>query len=180
MHSEKCIFLSRSAMQLVVLDNRKITYPLELRDFNLLQCLLTSEDFVATRKELLTAGWPGRIVSETSLNVAIMKLRKRTEKCSDILQIKTISGHGYRLKLAEGLRFVESKEEISQCLHELENNEDVEDLSIKVESKEIKTTTKVKRGKLSVEERPTIDHKIVLSAVIGMIVVGLLLYIAMK
>lgn len=49
------------------------------------------------RKTLFEICWPGRVVSETSLNVAMMKLRKKLSEAGVELEIKTVPGQGYKL-----------------------------------------------------------------------------------
>lgn len=130
MLKEKVLYLCRDTMQLIILSESKLVVPLELRDFNLLQNLVNAEGLSSTRQELLESGWPGRIVSETSLNVAIMKLRKGLSDFSDILEIKTVSGSGYRLKLSDDVSLVLSESEFQERLNLFTEKVENEDVSV--------------------------------------------------
>lgn len=62
-----------------------------------LRTLLDKAGNVVSRDALLDKGWPGKFVSDNSLNAAIMKLRIALNDNSDRFAIASISGKGYEL-----------------------------------------------------------------------------------
>ena len=64
-------------------------------EFNLLLAFIESIGAVIDKNDLIEQGWPGRIVGENSLAVAIMKLRKKLEELSDSFEINNLPGEGY-------------------------------------------------------------------------------------
>jgi len=68
-----------------------------------LLCLLAKAGNVATKAELMEAGWPGRIVAENSLTKAIGRLRRALSD-DDGKLVRAVHGYGYRL--AAEARFV--------------------------------------------------------------------------
>ena len=75
------------AGQLVALESR----PLEL-----LRLLLAHAGEVVTKDEILSAVWPGRIVTEASLTKCVARLRQAIGDSEQTL-IRTVHGYGYRL-----------------------------------------------------------------------------------
>lgn len=65
-----------------------------------LNILIESKGTVVSRDVLLDKGWPGKFVSDNSLNAAIMKLRIALSDNVERLAIKSIPGKGYELNPA--------------------------------------------------------------------------------
>lgn len=64
-------------------------------EFNLLLAFIEVIGVVIDKNDLIEQGWPGRIVGENSLAVAIMKLRKKLEELSESFEINNLPGEGY-------------------------------------------------------------------------------------
>lgn len=75
-------------------DGRRVD--LERSGFAVLRCLIEHAPEVVAKDSLLSAGWPGRVVSENSLNKAISKLRRALGDHQAEL-IVAVHGYGYRL-----------------------------------------------------------------------------------
>ena len=65
------------------------------REFDLLEALLASPGRVYTRDQMLDEAWGSRFVSEKTVDVHIVGLRR---KLGDALRISTLRGVGYRLE----------------------------------------------------------------------------------
>jgi hypothetical protein len=65
------------------------------REFDLLETLLANPGRAYTRDQLLGAAWESRYVSEKTIDVHIVALRR---KFGDALRISTLRGIGYRLE----------------------------------------------------------------------------------
>lgn len=68
----------------------------ERKPLELLICLLRSAGEVLTKDELLEAVWPGRVVVEGALSVAVSKLRQALGAAGNGI-VATVHGYGYRL-----------------------------------------------------------------------------------
>ncbi len=68
----------------------------EAKPLQVLTCLLQRPAETLTKDELLSAVWPGRIVTEGTLTKAVMKLRAVLGDDAQII-IRTVHGFGYRL-----------------------------------------------------------------------------------
>jgi two-component system OmpR family response regulator len=64
-------------------------------EWRLMEPLVEHMGELVRRDELTQAGWPGRTVAASALNVRIKKARKRLEPLG--LQIMTVRGRGYVL-----------------------------------------------------------------------------------
>jgi non-specific serine/threonine protein kinase len=69
---------------------------IERKPLELLICLLRSAGEVLTKNELLEAVWPGRVVVEGALSVAVSKLRQALGAAGSSA-VATVHGYGYRL-----------------------------------------------------------------------------------
>jgi len=78
----------------LVVDGTEI--PLDRSSCDLLLCLLRHDGATVTKEELLRAGWPGRVVTDNSLNKAIGRLRHAL-KDPDGALLRVVHGYGYRL-----------------------------------------------------------------------------------
>ncbi len=74
-------------------------------EFNLLLAFIESIGSVIDKNDLIEQGWPGRVVGENSLAVAIMKLRKKLEELSDSFEINNLPGEGYLFLNPLGIEF---------------------------------------------------------------------------
>lgn len=61
--------------------------------------LLLSSNSVCSKDELLSAGWPDRVVAATSLTQCISTLRKKLDPYREV-QLKTIARRGYQLHIS--------------------------------------------------------------------------------
>lgn len=72
----------------------------------ILEELLMNRGTELLRDDLISIGWPSRIVGNNSLNVSIMNLRKKISFCSKSFNIKTIPSIGYKLVLDDAVEFI--------------------------------------------------------------------------
>src|SRR6516164_2427325 len=82
----------------VELDRRARRCPTR-REFDLLETLLASPGRAFTRDQLLDEVWGSRFVSEKTIDVHIVGLRR---KLGDAVRISTLRGVGYRLETSAG------------------------------------------------------------------------------
>ncbi len=61
--------------------------------------LLSVQDAICDKEELIKIGWPDRVVAASSLTQCISTLRKKLESYSEI-QLKTIARRGYQLHIS--------------------------------------------------------------------------------
>ena len=78
-----------------VLERDGVEVPLDRACTEILLCLLDHAGEVVTKDELLEAAWPGRVVSENSLNKAVGRLRAALGDEGQKL-LRTVHGYGYR------------------------------------------------------------------------------------
>lgn len=69
---------------------------LERKPLDILLCLLRHAGEVLTKDELLETVWPGRVVVEATLSVAVSKLRQALGDDEQAI-VATVHGYGYRL-----------------------------------------------------------------------------------
>lgn len=62
-----------------------------------------------SRKTLLASGWPNKPIGTNSLNVSIMKLRRKLEMIDSRIEIKSYPSLGYRLILPRGVEAIHPK-----------------------------------------------------------------------
>ncbi|MGF1903133.1 winged helix-turn-helix domain-containing protein [Aliivibrio sifiae] len=72
----------------------------------ILEELLINRGTELLRDDLISIGWPSRIVGNNSLNVSIMNLRKKISFCSKSFNIKTVPSIGYKLVLDDSVEFI--------------------------------------------------------------------------
>jgi len=72
----------------------------------ILEKLLINRGTELLRDDLISIGWPSRMVGNNSLNVSIMNLRKKISFCSKSFNIKTIPSIGYKLVLDDAVEFI--------------------------------------------------------------------------
>lgn len=80
-----------------ILRKDGVQYEMEHQLFVLLDYFVQREQQVLGKDQLITDNWPGKVVNEDSLTVAISKLRKVFgEQAKQPTLIKTIPGIGYQ------------------------------------------------------------------------------------
>ncbi|ARC91769.1 hypothetical protein B6A42_06155 [Vibrio coralliilyticus] len=78
----------------------------------LLQFLAQTPGETVSRETLLSECWPGRIVTQSSLNVAIKNLRQAFEQLNSESPIVTDLGKGYSLRGNHGLAKTKSSQKV--------------------------------------------------------------------
>ncbi|OEF11835.1 helix-turn-helix domain-containing protein [Aliivibrio logei] len=79
-----------------------------ISEFSIFKALLLSKNTPVSRDELILTGWSDKIVTTTSLNVAIMNIRNKIVKFSTYFSIKTVQSKGYKLYIESHESFEES------------------------------------------------------------------------
>ncbi|MFW1158678.1 transcriptional regulator [Vibrio parahaemolyticus] len=97
MYERLSIDTVRRTITLVDSESGKENQPLELNrsEYNLLLAFCDSHGEVIDKQALIELGWPGRVVGENSLAVAIMKLRKKLDSLGLGFEINNLPGEGY-------------------------------------------------------------------------------------
>ncbi|EKO3858708.1 winged helix-turn-helix domain-containing protein [Vibrio harveyi] len=97
MYERLSIDTVRRTITLVDSESGKENQPLELNrsEYNLLLAFCDSHGEVLDKQTLIELGWPGRVVGENSLAVAIMKLRKKLDSLNLGFEINNLPGEGY-------------------------------------------------------------------------------------
>lgn len=87
----------RRTITLISSDSGQENQPLELNrsEYNLLLAFCESHGEVIDKQVLIEKGWPGRVVGENSLAVAIMKLRKKLDSLELGFEVNNLPGEGY-------------------------------------------------------------------------------------
>ncbi|RPF18925.1 transcriptional regulator [Vibrio crassostreae] len=87
----------RRTITLIDSDSGQENQPLELNrsEYNLLLAFCESHGEVIDKQVLIEKGWPGRVVGDNSLAVAIMKLRKKLDSLELGLEVNNLPGEGY-------------------------------------------------------------------------------------
>lgn len=96
---EQAVVLYVLPEKLCVYEQSQVVNEIDLvhKEAVLLGVFFREQFKLVERKTLFDICWPGRVVSETSLNVAMMKLRKKLSEAGVELEIKTVPGQGYKL-----------------------------------------------------------------------------------
>lgn len=97
MYERLSIDTVRRTITLVDSESGKENQPLELNrsEYNLLLAFCDSHGEVIDKQALIELGWPGRVVGDNSLAVAIMKLRKKLDSLELGFEINNLPGEGY-------------------------------------------------------------------------------------
>lgn len=87
----------RRTITLIESDSGQENQPLELNrsEYNLLLAFCESHGEVIDKQVLIEKGWPGRVVGDNSLAVAIMKLRKKLDSLDLGFEVNNLPGEGY-------------------------------------------------------------------------------------
>ncbi|QLK43837.1 winged helix family transcriptional regulator [Vibrio owensii] len=97
MYKRLSIDTVRRTIILIDSESGKENQPLELNrsEYNLLLVFCDSHGEVIDKQTLIERGWPGRVVGDNSLAVAIMKLRKKLNSLEQGFEINNLPGEGY-------------------------------------------------------------------------------------
>lgn len=97
MYERLSIDTVRRTITLVDSESGRENQPLELNrsEYNLLLAFCDSHGEVIDKQALIELGWPGRVVGDNSLAVAIMKLRKKLDSLDLGFEINNLPGEGY-------------------------------------------------------------------------------------
>ncbi|PAW08095.1 MULTISPECIES: winged helix-turn-helix domain-containing protein [Vibrio] len=97
MYERLSIDTVRRTITLVDSESGKENQPLEMNrsEYNLLLAFCDSHGEVIDKQALIELGWPGRVVGDNSLAVAIMKLRKKLDSLELGFEINNLPGEGY-------------------------------------------------------------------------------------
>lgn len=97
MYERLSIDTVRRTITLVDSESGRDNQPLELNrsEYNLLLAFCDSHGEVIDKQALIELGWPGRVVGDNSLAVAIMKLRKKLDSLDLGFEINNLPGEGY-------------------------------------------------------------------------------------
>ncbi|MGL4828350.1 MAG: winged helix-turn-helix domain-containing protein [Vibrio sp.] len=97
MYKRLSIDTVRRTITLIDSEASRDNQPLELNrsEYNLLLAFCDSHGEVIDKQALIELGWPGRVVGDNSLAVAIMKLRKKLDSLEMGFEINNLPGEGY-------------------------------------------------------------------------------------
>ncbi|MCF6453595.1 winged helix-turn-helix domain-containing protein [Vibrio sp. MMG022] len=97
MYERLSIDTVRRTITLIDSESGRGNQPLELNrsEYNLLLAFCDSHGEVIDKQTLIEMGWPGRVVGDNSLAVAIMKLRKKLDTLDLGFEINNLPGEGY-------------------------------------------------------------------------------------
>lgn len=120
-----------SSMMLIIeevdIDNSTIKKEGEIKlsrsEYLIVKVLLNNHGFPIRRNSLIEAGWPGRYVTGSSLNVVIRSLREKLKKLEPYLNIHTIPSIGYSIELSEKLDYIEEAPTIEERIEVVEYND---------------------------------------------------------
>ncbi|WP_050920314.1 winged helix-turn-helix domain-containing protein, partial [Vibrio campbellii] len=112
-------------------ESGKENQPLELNrsEYNLLLVFCDSHGEVIDKQTLIERGWPGRVVGDNSLAVAIMKLRKKLNSLEQGLEINNLPGEGYVFINARKLEIFHSNV-TSEPIESIKNNDKGEEIGV--------------------------------------------------
>lgn len=101
----------RRTITLINSDSGQENQPLELNrsEYNLLLAFGESHGEVIDKQVLIEKGWPGRVVGENSLAVAIMKLRKKLDSLDLGFEVNNLPGEGYVFINAMNIEIVQDE-----------------------------------------------------------------------
>ncbi|WP_051435509.1 winged helix-turn-helix domain-containing protein [Shewanella fidelis] len=119
-----------SSMMLIIedinVDNATIKKEGEIKlsrsEYLIVKILLNNHGFPIRRNSLIEAGWPGRYVTGSSLNVVIRSLREKLKKVDPYLNIHTIPSIGYSIELSDKIQYIENEQTTDDKI-EVEYNE---------------------------------------------------------
>ncbi|EGC4270882.1 hypothetical protein JNC30_004663 [Salmonella enterica] len=94
-----------------ILLSKEGEYALSKNEVLLLELFYTNPNEIFSNDEISTACWPGRVVSQSSVPVAIKRVRDLLKKTNLRSKIITHKGEGYSFSLEDSvkIRFIESE-----------------------------------------------------------------------
>ncbi|AQM67057.1 C terminal [Vibrio sp. B1FIG11] len=131
MYKRLSIDTVRRTIILIDSESGKENQPLELNrsEYNLLLVFCDSHGEVIDKQTLIERGWPGRVVGDNSLAVAIMKLRKKLNSLEQGLEINNLPGEGYVFINARKLEIFHSNV-TSEPIESIKNNDKGEEIGV--------------------------------------------------
>ncbi|CAH1535157.1 OmpR/PhoB-type domain-containing protein [Vibrio jasicida] len=80
-----------------------ISVSMSVSSLNIAKTLFDDTDKIYSRETLIAAGWPGKPIGSNSLNVSIMKLRRKLATINSHIEIRAYPTQGYKLVLPVGV-----------------------------------------------------------------------------
>lgn len=80
--------------------------PISVSGLNIVKTLISAPDEVHRREDLIACGWPDKEVGSNSLNVSIMKLRRKLHAIDTQIEIRSYPTLGYKLELPSEVNVV--------------------------------------------------------------------------
>ncbi len=79
---------------------------MSVSSLNIAKTLFKDTNSIYSREELINSGWPEKSIGSNSLNVSIMKLRRKLETIDEQIEVKSYPSLGYKLLLPVGINVV--------------------------------------------------------------------------
>lgn len=76
---------------------------------NIANTLFKDANKIHCRETLISSGWPNKPIGTNSLNVSIMKLRRKLATINSQIEIKSHSNLGYKLVLPAGVNLMKTQ-----------------------------------------------------------------------
>ncbi|TCV24937.1 winged helix-turn-helix domain-containing protein [Vibrio crassostreae] len=148
----------RRTITLIGSDSGQENQSLELNrsEYNLLLAFCESHGEVIEKQVLIEKGWPGRVVGDNSLAVAVMKLRKKLDSLELGLEVNNLPGEGYVFINATSIEIVHDESAA--------NNEAIIDSDKSEDEKEIIQESVSQEGDDNVETPMTTQNSTASSA----------------
>ncbi|WP_045464788.1 winged helix-turn-helix domain-containing protein [Vibrio hyugaensis] len=135
MYERLSIDTVRRTITLVDSESGRDNQPLELNrsEYNLLLAFCDSHGEVIDKQALIELGWPGRVVGDNSLAVAIMKLRKKLDSLDLGFEINNLPGEGYVFINAKNVGIAHENGVAETSLRETEELTPIVDTPVEVD-----------------------------------------------
>ncbi len=79
---------------------------MSVSSLNIAKTLFDDTDKIYSRDALIAAGWPDKPIGSNSLNVSIMKLRRKLATINSHIEIRAYPTQGYKLVLPVGVNLM--------------------------------------------------------------------------
>ncbi|WP_208444131.1 helix-turn-helix domain-containing protein [Vibrio sp. B1ASS3] len=79
---------------------------MSVSSLNIAKTLFDDTDKIYSRDTLIAAGWPDKTIGSNSLNVSIMKLRRKLATINSNIEIRAYPTLGYKLVLPVGVNLM--------------------------------------------------------------------------
>ncbi|MFW1158671.1 transcriptional regulator [Vibrio parahaemolyticus] len=83
-----------------------ISVSMSVSSLNIAKTLFDDTDKISSRDALIAAGWPDKPIGSNSLNVSIMKLRRKLATINSHIEIRAYPTQGYKLVLPVGVNLM--------------------------------------------------------------------------